>query len=489
MTTSTTSRARSRAPLVAALVAASYFVAALAAIFSGRIPPRARYDQLLYHEPVIRGFLKAWPTFDFYDYLSATTPGYHLLLATVARLFSASTTALQITSAVIGAALVGTVAAACMARTTAGRAVAFTAPVACSLYVFISAAWLLPDNLAWLGVTLILLSSLRTTFSTRCAAVGSLLLVALVLTRQIHLWAAAPLWAAAFLRPAHPDDLPASTLADTIRSHFPTRLARTFTALAFTLPAFILIALFARLWGGLTPPRFHLQYASINTASVPFFLAVFGVLSCFFLPTLLPRLLELTQNRRRLTLVVIATFLAAVIPPTNFDYYAGRRTGLWNVVQKLPVIAGHTSPLILVLAILGGLALAAWLTAFDLRRRIILLVALAGFWSAQAASVELWQRYVEPFALILLAIFASQAAGLRTPNPDAPARSVLFRRAEMAFPLALAVAFAALNIRSLINAPLIADGPPGIRAADDASDTPAPTEVVVPPKAKRGLWW
>jgi len=472
----------------AAWVALPFLLVTLAAIASGRIPARVRYDQLLYHEPVVRGFLRQWPTFDFYDYLSATTPGYHLLLAVVARLFHPSTMALQIASALIGAVFVGVVAAACGVRAGVARAVAFTAPLACSLYVFSSAAWLLPDNLAWLCVTLILLISLRSAFSTRCAVVGSVILVGLVFTRQIHLWAAAPLWAAAFLRPTGGAE---ANLADYFRSRLATRVGRAALAVVFTVPAFILILMFVRLWGGLTPPRFQQQYGSVNAASVPFFLAVLGGLSMFFLPTLLPRLRELARNRTRLGLIAGASLVAAVIPPTNFDYYAGRRTGLWNVVQKFPVIADHTSLLVLVLAVWGGVALAAWLGGFDLRRRLVLLVALAGFWAAQAASVELWQRYVEPFALVLLAIFASTSVGggLPVESPVGAPNAHWRRRAEVTFPLVLALGFAGLNVRSLWSAPMVSEGPPGARSPDDASETPVPTEIVVPPKAQRGLWW
>ncbi len=454
------------------------------AIFSGRIPARARYDQLLYHEPAIRGFVSQWPAFDFYDYLSATTPGYHVLLACVAKFCSPHTAALQIAGAVIGAVFVGGVAAAAAMRTTTMRAVAFTLPLACSLYVFTSGAWLLPDNLGWLGVTLIVLIALRERFSWGWLAAGGVVLLGLVFTRQIHLWAAAALWAAAFFAPVRGQDV--AELSG-LRSDAGRRIGRALTAVLVTLPAFGLVYAFVDLWGGLTPPRFQLQYSSVNPAAVPFFLAVFGGLSVFFLPTLLPRLVGLVRERRRATIVVAVAAVAAIVPATNYDYFAGRRTGLWNLVQKFPVIGGHTSPLVVVLAVWGGVCLAAWLGVIDLRRRLVLLVTLAGFWAAQAASVELWQRYVEPFALVLLALLAAFGSGA---EGGAMGRvPALMRRAEIAFPVTLAIVFVALNVRGLVNAPMIADGPPAVRSTDDRSDIPAPPEVVVPAGGRRGLWW
>lgn len=477
---------RRQAVLRAAIaVAVPFLFVCQMVIFTGRIPARARYDQLLYHEPAIRGFLAQWPTFDFYDYLSATTPGFHILMACIGKLFGANTALLQVAGAVIGAGFVGTVAAAAACRTTLLRAVCFTLPLACSLYVFTSGAWLLPDNLGWLGVVLVLLVALRDRPSVGWLALGAIALLGLVFTRQAHLWAAAPLWAAAFLRSTTSDAQgEGESLRRVVSEDLPTKMGRMLVAVALTLPAFVLVWMFVRLWGGLTPPRFHLQHGSINVASVPFFLSIFGGLSVFFLPTLLPRLVGVVRDRPRLVLIGVACLLAAIIPPTNFDYLAGRRTGLWNIVQKLPVIAGHTSPLVVVLTVWGGLCLAAWLSAFDLRRRLVLLVALAGFWAALAANVELWQRYVEPFVLVLLALFAAQASG---PSPDR--RPGLMRNAEYVFPILLAIAFVGLNVRGLVNSPLISDGPPPVRSEGDRSDVPAPPDVQVKPQARRGLWW
>src|SRR5205085_160310 len=57
---------------------------------------RAWYDQRYYHEATIRAFARQWPYFDFRDYWSATTPGYHLAMAAVARFITESRTGLQL---------------------------------------------------------------------------------------------------------------------------------------------------------------------------------------------------------------------------------------------------------------------------------------------------------------------------------------------------------------------------------------------------------
>lgn len=55
------------------------------------------WDQVNYHEKVIRTFIDQWPAPDLSNYLSATTPLYHLLLASVGKLISVSPAALQFT--------------------------------------------------------------------------------------------------------------------------------------------------------------------------------------------------------------------------------------------------------------------------------------------------------------------------------------------------------------------------------------------------------
>ena len=58
-----------------------FLIFAVPVILSGNIAGTGAYDQLLFHQVVIRWFTRDWPNFDFSNYPSATTPGYHLILA------------------------------------------------------------------------------------------------------------------------------------------------------------------------------------------------------------------------------------------------------------------------------------------------------------------------------------------------------------------------------------------------------------------------
>ena len=58
---------------------------ALVAILAGITGASEWFDQRDYHLPVILEFARTLPTPDLSDYNSATTPGYHLLMAVAVR--------------------------------------------------------------------------------------------------------------------------------------------------------------------------------------------------------------------------------------------------------------------------------------------------------------------------------------------------------------------------------------------------------------------
>ncbi len=356
----------------------------LAIILSGDLSGRAGYDQSNFHEPAIRSFAAHLPAPDLRDYPSATTPLYHLVLALIARLIHDSREFLQGCGLVFSATLVWLLGTRAARRTP--HLALDAAPFAASMYVLASAAWLLPDNAGWLGVLGVLLLALRDRASTWTFPAAGLCLLALVLTRQVHLWAAAPIWAAAFLSSGR---------------HPGLALLRA----SWTLPAFAAVVAFYSLWGGLVPPSFQGQYPrAINPAAPAFILSLLGGFGVFYSIHLVPAL----RHPRRWTIpaAMLAAALLALAFPTSFDKEAGRWSGLWNVARDLPAPAGR-SLLIVPLAALGGGILAAWALVLPRNSALVLGSALAGFVAAQSASLQLWQRYNEPFVLMLLALAAS----------------------------------------------------------------------------------
>jgi hypothetical protein len=443
----------------AAALVLLYIAATLPLILARFERGRGAHDQINYHLPAILRFARELPRPDLSNYDSATTPGYHLVLAVFARLVSDDPRALQSASLLFTLALL-TLFVHTVARRVRDAQVAtpssppfnpllLSLPLACSLYVFSSGAWLLPDNAGWLGVLAVLSLALHRPPTARVLLAAGSVLLLLVLVRQIHLWAAAVIWAAA-LMPV-PDQRPAGTPSgDAVvpvfsRAGLVSAARRLAPAIVVTLPAFAVVAGFVVLWGGLTPPMFQKKLHGGNPAAPAFILALAGGFGVFLLPFLLDPIRSLWRSRPWLmVLAALAGIALAAVPETTYSTAHGRYSGLWNLVRLLDnagySMADRTSPLILVLSPVGAILVLSLLMAQSLRDRVIFGVALAGFIAAQTASRDLWQRYSEPFLLMVLPLMA---AGLPT-----PARPGL-RRLGVTCVWVLSAALAAVTVFSL----------------------------------------
>jgi hypothetical protein len=457
------------------VILAVFLALTLPPILTGNLRGRGAGDQLNFHEPTIRALAADWPRFDFRgeEYLTATTPGYHLALAAGAKAGLGSPTGQRLLGLALSVGFLLTLALWVGRRCSAWETLAIGLPVASSLYVFNSGAWMLPDNTGWWGVLGVLLIALRPKFDARMLVGGGVILVLLVLVRQVHLWAAGVLWAAAWMGPAAEPERP--LLADPNR-----RIPRTVLAIGAAVPAFAILAIFMRHWGGLTPPNFQNYYPGLMAslrggnildkaplAAPAFILSLLGLGSVFFGAYFAGPLLELSRRRPWApAAAALAGLLAAAIPATTYSK-DGRWSGIWNATKKLPAIADHSSPLILALATGGAVCLLGWCVALRQRERWIMLGALAGFTAAQAASGQLWQRYSEPFILIVLALMATLVSG-----PHAAPATPLLRRLRIAGPLALAGVLLLVTVTKLAT-----DKAPTLKKWDPATtSTTAPAE-------------
>lgn len=388
----------------------AYFCLSLAIISTNIITERAGFDDIMNHEPTIREFARQWPHFDFTDYLSATTPGYHLLLAGVVRYISADRHVLQVVGSLFGAALIGLMVA--MAARSAGalRGVILVLPLAMSAYVLQSATYLLPDDIAWLLLLIALALCLRPWSVPRALAIGLVTLLA-VFVRQPLLWLAGLAWMAAWLSVGETRHLRALIL-----DHPAARLGRTGVAILATLPAFAIIAYFASIWHGLTVPRYQHFHEGFGRSTVVFVLANIGFSSLFFGASLWPILVQLWRRAKALLVIMLLCCAAVgVLQPSTFDEAEGRFSGLWTIGQKLPHV-GHVSLFMFALTLAGGVGLLGWLVTFDTRRRLILLAALVGFTAAQSMNKLTAQRYVEPFVMMLVILAAARAVSYCPPR-------------------------------------------------------------------------
>ncbi len=450
---------QSRRPALVALVMAGLMLASswpmiFAQIHRGRMAS----DQMRYHEVVVRVLARSWPEVVYRDYLSATTPGYHTFIAGASRIVGDDRVRLQLLGSIFAIVLVATMAYAVGRRAPPLEALALTLPFAASIYVWPSAVWLLPDAAGWLGVLVILLLSLHGRFAIRTYAVAGIALLGLVFVRQVHIWCAAVLWTSAWLGPPENDDEPGTErFTSTVRAFIRElraildrprpRLVRTGFALLVSLPAFFLLAYFIHLWGGLTPPHFaeagvgQVAHGGWNPATPAYVLAVFGLLAPFFAGFVWRALRELWEHHPLgLVGVALAGFLVSVIPPTTYDRPGGRWSGVvWTLVEATPTVGGHTSPMLVALAMLGGVLVLAFCYAMPRRPRWILLAALVAFTAAQSANHQAWQRYVEPLVLIWL-ILASVHVEKIARAPSRP---------RLLLPIALALVFGLLSVLAI----------------------------------------
>ncbi|MFM9995421.1 MAG: hypothetical protein ACKVU4_06420 [Phycisphaerales bacterium] len=435
-----------------AALLALFAAAAIPLILAGGVPGRAGSDHYNYHEPAIRRFAQEWPSPDLSNYLSATTPLYHLTLAGFARYVADSTAGLRLVSALFTVGLLAVFSRACARRLPhqPGLVLALCLPLAASLHVFPPGVWLLPDNAGWLGVLAIWLIALSPSWTWPRLALASGLLVMLVLTRQIHVWSAALVWTAAWLsddRTAVGSDRGPLIPVGPLLRPTPARLRRAAAALLLTLPAFAVVGVFVSIWGGLVVPRYQGMYRGWSGATPAFALSLLACYSAFFAGWLAPGLMDALRRRRTPLLAAAAIGLtAAVLPVTTYSLGDGRFGGLWYLVDyfadRLPVIGGRTSVIFLVLAPIGAAALVLWLDALPIRTRLIMLAAFVAFEAAQTTSLP-WQRYHEPMLLMWVALAAACARrGERTVGFElAVARGV--------GPIVLATFFAGITAGSI----------------------------------------
>ena len=297
------------------VVIAVFLLAAVPLIVTQHDRGRGRFDQVNYHEPAVYRFAEQFPTPDVSNYLSATTPGYHLVLAVVARYVTESLVVLQLVGMLFTAGLLAVLTRWLTPRAGPPLAVILALVFASSLYVFSSSVYLLPDNAAWLGVLGVLLIALRPRFDAVTVLGGGAVLLALVLIRQNHLWAAGPLLASSWLGPAFRGDRSPLREVGGLFEGLPARLRRTLLMGLGVLPAFVAVGLFARLWGGLTVPIYHEYMTGPNPATPAFVLAQLGVIGAFHAGFLLGPAWRLARTKPvTLGLVVLAGLLLVLAP-------------------------------------------------------------------------------------------------------------------------------------------------------------------------------
>lgn len=385
---------RPRWPVVLALCLAVFLPVATRALTRTDLDIYDQRDEDLFHLPTILGFARALPTPDLSDYPSATTPLYHLLLAPVAAATDGALLPLRLCTLALAVALLACAAGLLCRGSSAptwGLALLLL-PLGLSPYVLGPAVRLSTDDAAllWVVASLWALDVARTRpvgLATAPHQLAAVLASAAVLTRQVHGWLVGPLLLLPLLVPW---GAPGQRLASALRAAMPVAA----------------LAPLAALWGGATPPSFAEHQSGLNAAVLQTELAVLGALGLAAAPWLVPALTQVGLRGRRLALLALACGLAGAALLLGWPLpwvedplrYGG---SLWRVAGTLPDLAGTTA-LFWALVPLGLLWVAA--VAADGWRRDDPLptLALNLFLVANMASARAYQKYYEPFLLLLL---------------------------------------------------------------------------------------
>ena len=160
---------------------------------------RGYYDQANYHWRVVTKFSAELPRPDLSDYVSATTPLYHLVLAVIHRTVTQEVVYHQLFGTLVSLVFLAVVWWFVSRAAAPAKAAVLMLPLACSMYVIDPAIWVLPDNAGWLWVAVLLGTSFQFRLTHGRLALCCVAMALLVLTRQSHVWCAAAIWMAAWM--------------------------------------------------------------------------------------------------------------------------------------------------------------------------------------------------------------------------------------------------------------------------------------------------
>ena len=396
-----------REALVAALGAgAVHMLVAGAAIVAGVTGTYAWNDEVNYHWPAIVRFASELPAPVLSDYQSATSPGYHLLVAVLFRV-GIEGVALHLVNALFGAALAALLAAFVARR--AGGLVGLLAGSALGLspYTVNPSVFIATDNPAALLILIAFIAAAgiasgSARLPVRNGLASALASMSAVLVRQVAAYSAGFTGAAFVARAC-------------VERRWP-RLGETAGSVAALLPAVLVIGVFVSAWGGLVPPSFQGYHARGGNNATPAYalalVAIWGGAAFLAIPGFLGEFF----SRRALLIGVLAS-LACCAVPTSYLMHVRFGGTLWTIASKMPSVADR-SLFLVPLAGLGAAALGAYLRLWsrcpDRGSKGLgayALLAFVGMVLAQTTNSQCFERYMQPLTLVFMTVAAAAIAG------------------------------------------------------------------------------
>ncbi|HEX2852735.1 MAG TPA: hypothetical protein VHO24_05810 [Opitutaceae bacterium] len=401
-------------------------------------------DEVNFHLPAIRQIHANWPALDLNrDALSAISPGYHYVLATVSMITGSGRMPMRLTTWVLSLALLGLLWRSFNPTFRFGAA-AVILPLACSNFFIKAASWTTTDNAGLLGVVAVLATSFLTP-GTRGRWYAGAASAATTFLRQLHVWTLVPVgWRG---------------LEEIVSHRGPDRrLSRMAALLPVLLPTAVM-GLLVWKWHGLVPPKWQTIVSppgSGPTASYCYLLTIFLVFGIFYYSAIAAKNLREDFRARPALIGGLAGLVIALSGPTTYSMASGRWGGyLWAVAGQLPAIGGRSLFFIL-LAPLGGALLGAMIMrlAHQAGRDVAALWSVSYLaWAATFLPNRLvFQRYFEPMTLVFLIFWILLM--LRA-KPDSALQT---KRLHLLTAAQLLVTFATAHYQTFIRSAQVAAG-------------------------------
>ena len=351
---------------------------------------RAFYDQSVFHYPTIIHFTES---LDFSNYACTSTPGYHLILAFVNKWIFSSELVLKVVNSIFTASIFVIFARVLGQSFSPIKTVVICLPAITSIYIFPAGVWLIPDNLSWLTILLVVHLVMKPYQNYRSFWLCGVFFAISILVRQTNIWLSLPIFVSLGINSF--EQLGKGIISKNIY-YF-----RTFLVL---VPGIVILLMFIYIWGGLVPPRFQSLYQAPNFAVPAFFLSVFLFTAIFYLPFMVAPIKKIMANKSSLYIIAIA-FLCGLIlsitTDTNWNSEEGRLSGLWNLVKIAPVFGGK-SILLIIMTSFGASLLAAWLLILNSKYRWLMISSIVGFITVNTVGHFVYERYFSGFIFIIL---------------------------------------------------------------------------------------
>jgi hypothetical protein len=350
------------------------------------------FDEFNYHLPAVRQIAEKWPALDLAnDSLSATAPGYHYALATLAQVTGDGMRRMRLINWTLSAALLAFVYLYARRTLSYLDASLLVIPLAASNFFIKSASWLVTDNAALFLVAVALIATLKPVLSRGEKFWLSLAAAAAVFVRQLTIWTAV---------------LPLARCFGNSTSSNGSRWSEVRVAILMALPAAVVLALLFRAWGGFVPPIWAEASLRFSTAGPVYLLSVVALFGVFFLPPESIRSAFDPSGRAAAAIAFFAGVLFSLTTETTFNYEFGRWGGyLWSLAMRLPTVGEH-SLLFAGLCGVGAVVIVLFWRSLrahgEFQAASVFALGLAAWASTFLVNRQIFHRYFEPTALIFL---------------------------------------------------------------------------------------